>query len=465
MADVVKRIIKFYNALDPPNTVIRSEDYPKLISFLKSLKPPANINKSDYVMLAVIEYYKFVNDVKDQKINQVAQLLEQGEAAGMSDLEKLELLNKRLALSNTYYNIASILGMTSVEEIAKAINPQYKYKKAHVCLDTRYAEFLDNNTKLRWYYRKDLIDNNAPAIGNALLENIVSIRMGSFVIPFVNCPSKRITVFIEELNDQAFIRNNTEKFHFIGNWMPAAQEQFINEVRLEIVHEPSFLLDTTHFVPSAAEFSNCRIDFNMKNNDGIFYFNNIVTTLDSFTLLIKNDLERIQFPRINFDIIFEHVDLIGNIAVNSTNVDLINLENGGEIIIKSEFPHGHRYLPEDPDSPTLLDDQYKFIFSLRFIDFNTTEPELDKIFIQYMSETEFTTVRIIDEYRLKIIPRIIKPQTGKFNLKGIRHVVPNPLPPQWPLGDVIPFGDILPCKVILEHQRTLFSFEITMLDI
>lgn len=200
---------------------------------------------------------------------------------------------------------------TDPKAIARIINPKSQYKKAYCLLDTRYRSEVGTNnlnnsiSKFTWDFNLNSqpSDNNSSVnvIGN--MRDIISLRIYPFRIPYTKLLDnkyKRVSVLIDEFTSQAFVAHEQRKFHFILE--SDIDSDFIN-------------LSTDKF------------------NDGYFYFEKPIVSLETISLTFANPLEQISF---NFDRCHYTVDnfsiapltKITTYAYN--NIDIIpnNLQSG-----------------------------------------------------------------------------------------------------------------------------------------
>ena len=165
-------------------------------------------------------------------------------------------------------NLTKMLGMNNSEEIVRVLNPGALLRKNYMVLDTRYRipSSTNNLTKFSWnYILHDETSNQGTVnvVGN--VRDIVAIRVYPFRIPYIlSADNKydRITMLIEELSGQAFIAHESRKFHFMLK--SGIDSNFIN-------------LKTN------------------KYNDGFFYFEKPITTLNTITVSFGSPLEPIVF--------------------------------------------------------------------------------------------------------------------------------------------------------------------------
>ena len=167
-------------------------------------------------------------------------------------------------------NLQNLLGIETSEEAVRVLNPEALYRKNYLILDSRYRILTNNNTSgisnFSWIFiLKSQIEGQGSVniIGN--VRDIIALRVYPFRIPYVESADNkysRISVFVEELGAQSFIAHEDRKFHFM--------------LKSEI----------------DGEFINLETN---KYNDGFFYFEKPITTLNTITISFGSPLERITF--------------------------------------------------------------------------------------------------------------------------------------------------------------------------
>jgi hypothetical protein len=173
---------------------------------------------------------------------------------------------------NQEFKIQELFGIKSASEICKILNPMASYRKNYMVLDSRYRNTTEQSPpsvkSFEWNYvqkNQNTIQGSVNVIGN--VRDIVGFRVYPFRIPYVaNADNSysRITMLIEELASQAFIAHENRKFQFMLK--STVDNEFID-------------LDTDNF------------------NDGYFWFEKPITTLEKLTISFGNPLEKIIFDR------------------------------------------------------------------------------------------------------------------------------------------------------------------------
>ena len=169
-------------------------------------------------------------------------------------------------------NISNLLGITSSNNAARVLNPDSFLRKNYIMLDSRYRDLTGTNsdgiTAFSWNYvlqSVSMAQGTVNIVGN--VRDIVSLRIYPSRIPYVlSADNKysRISILIAELSSQSFISHEKRNFHFMLR--SVIDDNFIN-------------LDTHNF------------------NDGYFYFEKPITTLNRLTLTFGSPLEPVVFDK------------------------------------------------------------------------------------------------------------------------------------------------------------------------
>ncbi len=218
-------------------------------------------------------------------------------------------------------NLTGVLNMDTFDRFIAELNPQAKRKTAYMCLDSRYAQFNSECTKLTWSFTNNLntVNNSTNVVGP--LRDIVSIRMQSMVVRKFSSVPKRSTILIEELSAQSFIMPSGRRFHFVG---------LLNDLQTPIsIYDRNTIIAPGTIVPDFTIFDKYELLSGYKFNDGYYRFNKPITTLDTITVSIGNPDTLVVLPKYEFknitvlDVQPDHIDLELNephyyISPNST---------------------------------------------------------------------------------------------------------------------------------------------------
>ena len=265
-------------------------------------------------------------------------------------------------------NISNLLGITSSNDAARVLNPNSFLRKNYIMLDSRYRDLTGTNsdgiTAFSWNYvlqSLSMAQGTVNIVGN--VRDIVSLRIYPSRIPYVlSADNKysRISILITELSSQSFISHEKRNFHFMLR--SVIDDNFIN-------------LDTHNY------------------NDGYFYFEKPITTLNRLTLTFGSPLEPVVFDKdrdictidyfsiqpltkittgslrspkphnlVNGDVVYftyfktGYIDpvLVNEILIDETIVNNINRISGWIITVIDDFSFSIIYDTSTIQSPILL---------------------------------------------------------------------------------------------------------------
>ena len=334
------------------------------------------------------------------------------------------------------YNLASFLGLNSFDKIIAELNPSLKIKKAYMCLDTRYARFLDNKTKVQWDFINTISDSHNSTNMVGVVRDIVSIRMYSIVVPQFVSAQNRATVLIEEMSAQSFSLPNGRKFHFVGrlnNLKNPLAIDLRNSKAVECIFPDFTIYDKYEILPG------------YRFNEGIYRFNQPITTLNTITVSIADPFDLLTFRQ------YEYKDV-----VLTTEGDISGFPDAGSISIY--------YLPSEYIKYIYLDfpepHGYSAIYSL-FIDDLVSDSAFDNganlngdDVVSYINTYEFTTIIVVSTTRIRITPSYnnlagyhLGMTTGAF----ISH-------------RLVPLGNLSTVRVRFNSYRVIMNFELDYLS-
>jgi hypothetical protein len=452
---VINRILKFVNSLIP--TPLDTQATYKLVLYItanpSSATTPDEI--TEYVMRQAIGFYNLLYsnkispplDIKET-LNELINDLASTSALLSTEQYSIRQINNKLNHIRKINSIQSFLGETDIYKIAHTINPQSQYRKVYLALDTKYAKFLENQTKLQWNYHNTIQEfgNSTNTVGP--LENIVSMRIYSFVVQYFNSPLNRATVLVNELSAQSFLWDGDKNFHFM-----ARRNSLLDS--LPLTDRTTITLDY-QYVPDIATANKIELLSGYRFNEGIYYFNPPVTLVDTITLSIRDPTNLLHVPKFIIDVQVTNVDLIGTVPGDLT--DPVVIADTGEILIDTILPHYVTTLPDETDPPGQIpvDPRYKMLTSLKFINFTTDTPIADSEIIEYFNTNEFTTIEVVSTTQLRVRPRYIRPQSGRTYRSIYNNITWGG--PTWVLQ-----GNILPCQIQLDSYRIVVNIEFTTL--
>jgi hypothetical protein len=355
-------------------------DIEKLKRFALNIKTRPGISELDYVTYVAIQYINKLNGHKvDTDIPKtIKQTLTEIINTRVDDADEavLSYHNRKTAdvIKKKITNISQMLGFTSIPQMIKALNPEASYYTKYLVFDTKYARFLDDNTRMQW----DIVNSLQESVGDTSssvnvvgeIRNIVEIRIHSFIIPkfAINEAQNRATLFIEELGSQCFLLPNGLKFHWVG---------FLNDVEKPIPLGLRSALTTAYF-PDFPKRYNFEALSGYRFNEGRFRFNPPITELRRATISIGDPFSKISMPYFR----------INNCTLNSLT------PTGDDISVEFEIITPVPHFIEEPDVTGL--------FSLRIFNFTTTDPVADAEAITYMNTHEFTKVNITNNTTIRV---------------------------------------------------------------
>jgi hypothetical protein len=167
-------------------------------------------------------------------------------------------------------SISNLLSVNNMTDAVRALNPESLLRKIYLVLDSRYR-VLDTTGSIqefKWNYILQTASTNqgsVSVIGN--VRDIVAMRVYPFRIPYISSADNkyaRISVFIKEFAAQSFVAHENRNFHFM--LQSETDGAFIN------------LLTDTY-------------------NDGYFYLEKPITTVENLTISFGSPLEPVTFDK------------------------------------------------------------------------------------------------------------------------------------------------------------------------
>jgi hypothetical protein len=257
------------------------------------------------------------------------------------------------------HNVNRFLNCYSIDELANAIAPKRKTKVAYMCLDTLYARFLENNTKVQWDFIETLTEGPNSTNVVSKVRDITSIRMLSIVTPQFPSIAQRASITIDEFKAQAFILPNGHRFHFIGLLNNLATGGAPLSLRNAASINNGSVLDYTIV-------NKYELLAGYKFNEGYYRFNKPIVSVDTITVSIADPFIPIQLPKyqyINIPIVFENQN-----TVRLTFPELVQLP-------------GAKTQPQNLGN--------RWITTLFISNFTTSQPDIDKTIIDYINLYEY----------------------------------------------------------------------------
>lgn len=349
---------------------LKKAEYDALVSLYRQPRP-GGLSDEEYVMQQAMQVYM---QVYMQQSRQPVNLDTQADInTGIDTGIDLDKILKETNVSD----IQDIMGIKSLKKLAAIFNPAAVQKKAYITLDSKYARFLDNNTRLQWDYSETLVDTGNSVNSTNSIGNITEMKIYSVVVPKFTSTLSRGTILVEEFQSQSFICPNGRRFHFMG---------LLNDLLTPITSFNYIPLDLRAASVAAEGFvpdfpcDKYELLSGYRFNEGAYRFTHPINRIDTLTISIGDPLTPISIPRYRYtNVTVVSLDIIGTGAYPS-------FPYFGEIVLQTFEPH---YLPTNAPANTYSPD---WIFSLKFTEFNTDDPVADATLITYMKTMEFTSV-------------------------------------------------------------------------
>ncbi len=373
----------------------------RVINFIEKLeeKKLTSTDKEDIAEF-VKANHQYVKDKR--KIVQVAELADE-----YIDSKKDYIIRNDL-------DIVSFLGLDSFDKFIAAINPEVVRKRAYMCLDSRYARFNSECTRLTWDFTNNLnVVNNSTNVTGPV-RDITWIRMHSMVVRKFDSVPQRATILIEELSSQSFIMPSGRRFHFVG---------LLNDLQNPINLANRNTVVVGQGVPDFTIFDKYELLAGFKFNDGYFRFNKPITTLNEITVSIGNPDTLVVLPKYEFK-----------------EITVIDVQAG---FIDLELNEPHYYI-----SPNSFYIYAPGTWYSVFVDgFNSASTTVN----DYINSKEFTIVSILSSTRIRL----------SFNDAPVGFH--NPFPP---VVNVIvpPAAPWTAQRVRFNSYRIIMNFEMEYLD-
>ncbi len=314
------------------------------------------------------------------------------------------------------------------------MNRRAIYKKAYLCLDSRYATFLDNNTKLRWDYIEGLTEAGNCFNATNKIRDIVEARLYSVVVRKFTSAMARSSVFIEEFSAQSFIAPNGRRFHFIGR---------LNDLNNPFPFDNRNAQVTIRSLATELFDNKYELLAGYRFNEGIYRFNQPITSLNSLTLSFGDPfsvltIQKDRFTNVTLDLDFSFLDSFGNLS--------------GRIIVTFPEPHYYNFTPAGVG---LYTDTSVSMYSVFISGFTTTDPVADAAFITELNNTEYTMARWQSATELYIYPYVINPPGTRNYIiyRAADALLGLPL-----------VGVPSTCTIIFTGERIIANLELTYLD-
>jgi hypothetical protein len=344
------------------------------------------------------------------------------EPVGNNDVIRIKQVNEikqDARWGKDQYNLAGGFGKKDILALTRAINPESTYKKAYLTLDSDAAEFLENNTKMRWDYLSTLSETSTSTNSRKMIKNVTEIRIYSMVVSKFNSPMQRATILIDEFSTQSFIAQNGRRFHTIG---------LLNDLEIPSeIRTRGTLIVATGWVPDVTTYDKYELLSGFRLNEGIYKFATPITTFDSITLSVGDPFDKITFRK----------HTINNCELSSMNYTAAPF---GSMVIDCKEDH---YIP--------IGDQ---VYTLKISGFTTDQPTVDALLIEYVNTMEFTAGSATASQIITMIPQQVNPPGGgPTTVQFINLAFPNTF-----VGNPSKF------TVTFDGYRIITSIEFTYID-
>jgi len=331
-------------------------------------------------------------------------------------------INQNKIVLEDQYDFSGMFDKDTLLSLTRSFNPAATHKTAYLTLDSSVAEFLDDNTKLRWDYLDILTETPTSTNTNGKIRDVIAIRIHSIVMAKFSSTMDRATVLIDEFSTQSFIAPNGRKFHTINSLFDLEIPNLVNATIAPVVS--GFSPDISH--DKYALFNE------YSYNNGIYHFNTPITTFDSLTLSFGDPFELIpikkyQLKRCIFD------------SINYIATALFPLPGwAGVFVIDTVEQHFHT----------------GDIQSIKISGFSTDQPVVDALLIEYINNMEFTSASVLDATHIEIRPQHVLPPGPSPNPLSYTGVgLPNTI-----VGNPTMF------TMTFEGYRVIATIEMTYLD-
>lgn len=194
-------------------------------------------------------------------------------------------------------DLTSVLGNNDSYGIQRVINPQALHAKTQILLDSRYRSLDTDGTLLfKWSFSNTMTTQQGTFNTLSPIRDIVAIKVFPFKIPYTanaENPTKNITLYYNEFSNQCVPAQENRKYH---HWMDYNIED---------------------------DWISLNAD---KYNEGIYYFDKPITSLDTLTINFGAPLQIIQFDLDRMNVAFT-----AGITTTITFPSAHNLDSGNTI--------------------------------------------------------------------------------------------------------------------------------------
>ena len=327
-------------------------------------------------------------------------------------------------------DLVNFMGLTSIDDFARELAPLSKQRKGYICLDSKYARFLANNTKLQWDFMDVLTEGANTTNTTSKIRDITSARMLSIVMPAFNSVPQRASIAIEEFNTQSFLFPNGRRFHFIG----LLNNLYTSPVPLidRSMHYTSLIT-----VPDVTIVNKYELLAGYKFNEGYYRFNKPITNIDTITVSIGNPTDLVTLPVYEYQrVLLAYGGLLGSQCITLTFPEIPMIPGGRQTSVTGYYT-------------------FPWQTSIFISGFTTSSPldPVDAVWITTLNTYEFTTVFSITDNQIVLqTDRCVKPGQASAVINQIVFLPTN--------GLAYPSGDPSTVTVTFNTNRIIMNFEL-----
>lgn len=397
---ILTRISKFASALLPNNDKLNIRENKMLIDYTQNINVLPGVTDDEFVMQTAMGFYKKITalqvekpivlkdvltDIINEKTGDINDTALGVQLYALKDIKRTQKIKPKIT------NLTGVGGLSSMLSVVKTLNPEAAYKHTYIVLDNKYATYSDNNTKLKWNFMETLQEDGKSTNIVGKIRDIVSIKIHSCILPNPEFSStmNRATICIHEWESQAFIAPNGRKFHAITSLVDLEYP-----VPIDLRSVGGAAIYNKNFVPDFATLGKYELLSGFRQNDGIFNFNEPITTINSLTLSFGNPFTAVSLPRFQY------------FNCELTDYDF-DFGSYGKLVIQTDGDH---YLQGKVPHPGTVQE---WVYSLKIIDFTTTDTVLDALIIDYFNTNEFTSVEVQSSNELYINLKRVQYHSGE----------------------------------------------------
>jgi hypothetical protein len=311
----------------------------------------------------------------------------------------------------------------SLKSFVRWVNPWATRKRIYLCLDSKYATFSEQNTRLTWDFTNsaDQYNNSVNAIGK--VRDIVRMKINSVVITqFISNVFNRATICVEEWRAQSFMMPSGRCFHFMG---------LLNDLNNQVPLTSRSALALFR-IPNPITWNKYELLAGYRFAEGIYHFNNPITTINTMTLTFGSPITLLNIQK--------YINI---------NCRITNLTAGTDYAALTDlnilFPEPH-YFAVEIAQPT--------IYSVYIQDFTTDNPVADKAVIDDINQNEFT-ICFVDTGTTMALRAFLIGLPGQSMFEWTARTPPSPS---------ILVGNPTTCTLLINGYRIIINIELEMND-